>query len=167
MQLPRMSFTWWKSSITLLIAADLFALWVWAARPPMIYSHWLGLVGLSEDSPIPRLVAWAAWENGPRTPSGCWCLFEPAELFFAGVLLFVLLLLIVLLFARARTRSPLWLRLSAPFTWPKRWRSVSGSHCARGHRDPGSVLGWEINAWRTWRLRSCLPGGMPLKRPRV
>jgi hypothetical protein len=155
MRLPRLRFTWWRPSIVFLIAADLFALWVWASRPPLIYSYWLGLVGFHAEAPIPRLVTWAAWENGPRTPSGCLYLFETGELFFAGVFLFVLMFLIVILFVRRQNEGGLWSHLSAPFSFAKavairfRVRTALAAIAILG-----LYLGWEIQAWRTWQLRS-------------
>jgi hypothetical protein len=155
MRLSRLRFTWWKFAVTFLIAADLFALWVWAKRPPLIYSYWLGLIGAPYDAPIPRLFAWAAWENGPRTPSGCFYLFETGELFFAGVFLVVLLLLIVILFAPPKNEGPLWSRLSAPVSLAKaiairfRVRTALAAIAILG-----LYLGWEIRAWRTWQMRS-------------
>jgi hypothetical protein len=155
MRLPRLPFTALKLLITLLIAADLFALWVWATRPPLIYSEWLGLVGFTAEAPIPRLVAWANWEDGPRTPSGCLALFETGEVFFAAVFVFALVLLILILLAPRRTERPLWRRLSAPISLVKA--------CAVRFRVRtalaliaifGLYLGWEIQAWRTWQLRS-------------
>src|SRR5262245_23994155 len=50
MRLTRAQFASWKLLITLLIAVDLFALWVWATRPPSIYSDWLGQVGFAAES---------------------------------------------------------------------------------------------------------------------
>jgi hypothetical protein len=154
MRLPAVCFISLKLLIIALLAADLFSLWVWASRPPLFYSYWLGLVGPPYEAPIPRLVAWAAWENGPRTPSGCLALFEIGELFFAGVLLFALFLLTVILLAR-RQGAPLWRLLSAPFSLAKaiairfRVRTALAAIAIIG-----LYLGWEVHAWRTWQLRS-------------
>jgi hypothetical protein len=41
-RLTRAQFASLKLLITGLIAADLFAIWVWATRPPRIYFDWLG-----------------------------------------------------------------------------------------------------------------------------
>ena len=73
-RLTRAQFASLKLLITGLIAADLFAIWVWATRPPRIYSDWLGLGGFRSNAPFPRLVTWALWNNGPRTPSGFFAL---------------------------------------------------------------------------------------------
>jgi hypothetical protein len=139
--------------ISVLIATDLLALWVWAAGPPRVYSEWLGL-GHTEDAPIARLLAWAGGVNGPRTPSGCLSRFDPGELLFAGLLLFALLLLIVAL-ARSRTDSRLGLRSA--------WRACvarAGSVRFRLRTALAAIailglyLGWELDAWRIWRLRN-------------
>ena len=70
MLLARRRYCAWTPVIVGLIGTDLFALWIWAARPLRIYSYMLGLVGTAEDAPIPRLVTWASGHKGPRTPSG-------------------------------------------------------------------------------------------------
>ena len=154
MRLPRARFTSWNLLIPFLIAADLFALWVWVARPRRIYLDWLGLGGFADEAPIGRLVDWARWQNGPRTPSGFVSLFENGELFFAGVLLFALVLLVAIPLAARRSNSSLWRRLSAPLG--------SASAVAIRFRTRtalvaiailGLYLGWEIHEWRTWRLR--------------
>jgi hypothetical protein len=153
--MTRLRFISWKLLITLLIAADLFALWIWATRPPVIYSYALGLVGIPEEAPIPRLLVWAAWENGPRTPTGCLALFETGDLFFAGVFLSALALLILILLALHGTDGPLWRRLSSPISLMKvfvlRFRVRTALAVIA---ILGLYLGWEIHAWRSWRLRS-------------
>jgi hypothetical protein len=158
MRLTRAQFASWKLLITLLIAVDLFALWVWATRPRRIYSDWLGQVGFAGDSPVARLGAWANWENGPRTPSGAVALFELGELFFAGVFLLALILLFLLLLAPRQTQGPLWRRLRAPLSLVRalavrfRVRTALAAIAVLG-----LYLGWEIHAWRTWQLRNkCL-----------
>ena len=153
--MTRARFTFWKLLIAFLIAADLVALWVWAARPRSIYLDWLGLSIYADDAPINRLDAWARWKNGPRTPSGCILLFEIGELFFAGALLFALLVLVAIPLARRRSDGSFWRRLSAPI-------SLAGAAALRFRVRTaiaaiaiiGLYLGWEIHAWRMWRLRS-------------
>jgi hypothetical protein len=155
MRLTRAQFASWKLLITLLIAVDLFALSVWATRPPSIYSEWLGQVGFAGDSPVARLVAWGHWENGPRTPSGLITLFDLGELFFAGVFLLALILLFLLLLAPQQTQGPLWRRLRAPLSMVQalavrfRVRTALAAIAVLG-----LYLGWEIHAWRTWQLRN-------------
>jgi hypothetical protein len=153
MRLPRVRLTWRSLLTPLVIVADLLALWVWAARPPRVYSDWLGLVGLPFDAPIFRLFAWAREENAPRTPSGCVSLFQTDELFIGGVLLLALGLLIVPLVASS-CRSRLGLRLALPVRLPRfvsfRFRVTTALMAIAIF---GLYLGWEIDAWRTWRLR--------------
>jgi tetratricopeptide (TPR) repeat protein len=154
MRLPRVRFSSLKLLIPFLIAADLFALWVWAARPRRIYLDWLGLGGFADEAPIGRLVDWVSWKNGPRTPSGFVSLFEIGELFFAGVLLLALVLIAIPLAARW-SDSALWRRLSAPIS---RASATAVRFRVRTALVAiailGVYLGWEIHAWRTWRLRS-------------
>ena len=155
MRLVPLRFSPWTPLIVGLIAADLFALWVWAARPLHIYSYLLGLPGSREEAPIPHLVAWATGNNGPRTPSGCIALFEWGELVFAAVFLAALLLLILILVQTRRSEGPLRRRLSAPFSLAKaiavrfRVRTALAAVAILG-----LYLGWEIHAWRTWRLQA-------------
>jgi hypothetical protein len=155
MRLPRVRFTSWIFLIPLLIAADLFALWVWAARPRRIYLDGLGLGGLADEAPFGRIVDWARWQNGPRTPSGLLSLFELGDLFFAGVLLFAFVLLVAIPLAARQSESSLWRRLSAPIGWASavaiRFRVRTALLTIA---ILGLYLGWEIHAWRTWRLRS-------------
>ena len=106
-RLTRVQFASLKFLITGLIAADLFAIWVWATRPPRIYSDWLGLTGSPLDTPFRRLVAWAALDDGPRTPSGFLVLFDPVELVFSGVLLLALVLMTLFLFSPRETDGPM------------------------------------------------------------
>ena len=40
MRLPDLRFSPWTPLIVGLVAADLFALWVWAAWPPRVHSDW-------------------------------------------------------------------------------------------------------------------------------
>src|SRR5271165_4929542 len=103
MRLPRGRFISWKPLITVSIAADLFAIWAWAVRPPGISSYWHGPGDFPPDAPITRLVAWAAWEDGPRTPSGFLALFNTGELIFAGLALLALVVFCLCLFAPRRT----------------------------------------------------------------
>jgi hypothetical protein len=141
--------------IPFLIGADLFALWVWAARPRRIYLDWLGLGGFSDDAPIGRVVDWARWQNGPRAPSGFVSLFEIGELFFAGALLFALVLLVAIPLAARRSDGMLWRRLSSPIS---RASAIALRFRVRTALALiavlGLYLGWEIHAWRIWRLRS-------------
>jgi hypothetical protein len=113
MRLTRAQFAWLKLPIIGLIAADLFAIWVWATRPPRIYSDWLGLNSLPSNTPFARLVSWARWDAGPRTPSGFLALFDLGELAFSGVLVLAPILLILFLLSPPEADTQIWRRLSA------------------------------------------------------
>ncbi|MGO9913675.1 MAG: hypothetical protein ACLQIB_03030, partial [Isosphaeraceae bacterium] len=149
-RLTRAQFASLKLLITGLIAADLFAIWVWATRPPRIYSDWLGLDGFRANAAFPRLVAWAGWNDGPRTPSGFLALFDLGELVFGGVLVLALILLILFLLSPRETDAPMWRRMSAK-VGALRFRMRTALVLIA---IIGVYLGWEIHAWRTWRLRS-------------
>jgi hypothetical protein len=149
-RLTRAQFVSLKLLITGLIAADLVAIWVWATRPPRIYSDWLGLGGYRSDAPFPRLVTWAGWNNGPLTPSGFLALFDLGELVFSCVLVLALILLILFLLSPREADASMWRRASAKFGAPRfRMRTAFALIAIIG-----VYLGWEIRAWRTWRLRS-------------
>ncbi len=148
-RLTRAQFASLKLLITALIAADLFAIWVWATRPPRIYSDLLGLNDLSE-TPFVRLAGWAAWDAGPRTPSGFLALFDPVELSFAGVFLVALVLLTMFLFSPRETDGTTWRRLSAK-VGALRFRMRTGLVLLA---IIGVYLSLEVHAWRTWRSRS-------------
>jgi tetratricopeptide (TPR) repeat protein len=82
-------------------------------------------------------------------------LFDIGEMFFAGVFFFALLLLILILIAAEQTQGSLWRRLTTPF---KLARAVAVRFRVRTALVVialfGVYLGWEIHAWRTWKLRS-------------
>ncbi len=155
MRRPSVRFTSWKLLIPLLIAADLVVLWVWSARPARVYSRWLGLVGRPEEAPIRRLVASAIEEDAPWTPSGFFSLFQADELFFAGLLLFALLVLILIPLAARRSDNRFRLLLSSPV---RAARAVSLRFRVRTALAAIAILclylGWEIHGWRTWRVRN-------------
>jgi tetratricopeptide (TPR) repeat protein len=133
------------------IVADLLALWVWGARPTRVYSDWLGLVGRPEAAPLRRLRSWSEGERAPWTPAGLLSLFRPTELLMAVALLASLVALVLLLSAPwLGRRRGAW--LAAPVRAPHlRWR-VRTALLATAIL--GVFLGWEIVAWRTWRLRT-------------
>jgi hypothetical protein len=150
MRLTRAQFALSKLLITALIVADLFAFWVWATRPPRIYSGLLGLGDFRSETPRSRIVNWAGWNDGPRTPSGFVLLFDPGELVFCGVLLLALVLLILFLFAPREADAPMWRRLSGKVGALQFRMAIALALIA----IIGVYLGWEVHAWRTWRLRS-------------
>jgi hypothetical protein len=82
-------------------------------------------------------------------------LFDGGELFFAAVLLFPLLVLMLMALAARLPGSRLEFVLSAPVRAARalvvrfRVRSALAAIAILG-----LYLGWEIHAWRTWRLRS-------------
>lgn len=149
-RLTRAQFASLKLLISGLIAADLFVIWVWATRPPRIYSDWLGLGGYRSDAPFSRLVTWAGWNDGPRTPSGFLALFDLGELVFCGVLALALILLTLFLLSPREADAPMWRRMSMKVgTLRFRMRTLLALIAIIG-----IYAGWEIQARRIWRLRS-------------
>jgi hypothetical protein len=149
MRLTRAQFALSKLLIIGLIAADLFAFWVWATRPPRIYSGLLGLDDSRSEAPFLRIVNWAHWKDGPRTPSGFVLLFDPRELVFCGVLLLALVLLILFLLAPRQADAPMWRRLTGKVGVRFRMGIALALIAIIG-----IYLGWEVHEWRTWRSRS-------------
>ena len=150
MRLTRSQFALSKLLIIGLIAADLFAFWVWATRPSRIYTGLLGLGDSRSETPFSRVANWAHWNAGPRTPSGFVVLFDLGELVFCGVLLLALVLLILFLLAPREADAPMWRRLSASVRALRFRMRIALALIA----IIGVYLGWEVHAWRTWRLRS-------------
>src|SRR4051812_45176275 len=101
------------SLITMTLALDVIMIGIWSFRPARIYSEWPGLLGRPDDSPVARLHLWAGGRMAPRTPSGCLWLFDPDELFVAGMLIVGLVVLTIAL-AGLRPRSRLGIRLASP-----------------------------------------------------
>ena len=149
MRMTRAQFASLLLLIIGLIGADLFATWVWATRPPRIYSDWLGLDGLRSDAPFSRLVSWAGGDAGPRTPSGFLALFDLWELGFSCVLLLAPILLVLFLFSPPEADAPLWRRLSAK-VGPLRFRMRTALALVA---IIAVYLCWEIHSWRIWRIR--------------
>lgn len=140
--------------ISLAIVAGVLTLWVWAVRPPLIYSDWLGLSPVPEASPMSRLRDWGNEINAPRTPSGCVSLFETGELIIPGLLIFALMMLVTLPvlsrfdgWKRALATSPI--RMAHAFPLWIRVRTAIAAIAVLG-----LYLGWEIDAWRVWRVRT-------------
>jgi hypothetical protein len=149
MQQTRAQFTSLKLLIIGLVAADVFAVWVWAARPPRIFSGWLGLADFRAEAPFSRLIRWASWHDGPRTPSGFVALFDLAELIIASLLLSALILPVILLLAPRESDALIW-RSASEKVRALRFRMRTAVALVA---IIGIYLGWEIHAWRTWRLR--------------
>ncbi len=124
---------------------ELLATWVWATG--------LWLIDRNEPPPIVRIAAWAGKQSTPRTPSGFVWLFHADELFFAPALAFGLLLSISLIaywWSGGRSFCP-----SLPPAGTLRAVSMRirlrTALVAIGNL--GVYLGWEVSAWRSWRLR--------------
>jgi tetratricopeptide (TPR) repeat protein len=133
-----------------LIAADLFAFWVWATRPPRIYSDWLGLHGFRSDAPFARVVSWAGWSAGPRTPSGFLALFDLGELAVSSVLLLAPFLLVLFLLSPLAADAQVWRRLSAK-VGPLRFRTRTALVLVA---IIAVYMCWEIHEWRAWQMRA-------------
>jgi len=140
----------WLLSLALLVLV--LAIVFWAVRPSP-YGDWLGLAGLYQFTPLYVIREWANRRLGPRTPLGFLSLFPAVDLMIAGALLTAVVVVIVLL------RNP-------------GSDGLPGSGLARPIRflRPRGVslrvrtilviiailaleLGWEVVAWRAWRLR--------------
>lgn len=152
MRLSRVRFPW-LMIISLAIAADLLALGVWAIRPTRISTDGLGLAGRPEDAPILRLLGWPNGQYSPTTPAGLLSLFDFDELLLAAVLALPLPLLAALLALRrpgGRMRLGLDRPVSSLRPIPLRFRVTTALTAVA---VAGLYLGWEVQAWKTWRLR--------------
>ena len=70
-RLTRAQFASLKLLIAGLIAAELFAIWVWATRPPRIYSDWLGLDDFAR-APFSVSSIGLVGTTGPGHPPASW-----------------------------------------------------------------------------------------------
>jgi hypothetical protein len=154
MRTPRPRTSLAAAIVALLFAADALMLWVWTFRPLALYTYMLGLVGDADDSPAARLARWAGGTVAPRTPTGLMSLFDPEDLAVATLLPLGLLILGIVLVG-TRRGSRLATTLAAPVTLV---RSLSARMRVRAALAAIAILavylGWEIDAWRTWRLRA-------------
>ncbi len=151
MQRPRFLAKRWIIAMSIIMI--FVALVIWTIRPSP-FSEWLGSAELSNFStPLSILRAWADDRLAPMTPIGFITLFPLFDLLILAALLTALCILLVML--------------------PTQWRNQqTGSWWTRPvslHRLPrigirvrtamvliailGLDLGWEIVAWRSWRLR--------------
>ena len=151
MRLTRAQFASLKLLTIGLIAADLFAIWVWATRPPRIYSDWLGLDSLHSETPsLPSRQLGCLERRAPHT-------FRLPDVVRPGR---------IGLLGRAPARAdlphhcfcsapreidaPMWRRMSAK-VGVLRFRMRTALALVAVF---GVYIGWEVHAWRTWRLRS-------------
>jgi tetratricopeptide (TPR) repeat protein len=138
--------------IPLSIVLILIALGTWAIRPWTLH-EWLGLLGLGIATPLEVLEDWVKGHLAPLTPTGFVSLFPVADLAILVALLIALLILVVLFRAQWRgERSGTWLTARvALFRRPDFRMRVRASMALIA--VVALYLGWEIVAWRNWRLR--------------
>jgi tetratricopeptide (TPR) repeat protein len=151
MRRPRLLARRFLTAISIVLI--LLAMAIWTVRPSP-FSDWLNASGLgNNDLPLTTLRDWANGHYAPMTPSGFVTLFLIQDLLIFGALLTALCVLLVLL----------------PSQWRKQqagtWSTSSFSLFRRpriGMRVRtamiliaviGIDLGWELVAWRNWRLR--------------
>ena len=139
--------------IAISIVLVLLGLVIWTIRPSP-FGEWLGAEGMSNSgTPLSILRTWANGRLAPMTPTGFITLFPLSDLLILLALLAALCGLLVLLPTHWRNRQA--------ESWST--RSISLARLPRiGMRVRtamiliaiiGIDLGWEIVAWKNWRLR--------------
>ncbi|MGP0064010.1 MAG: hypothetical protein ACLQGP_10490 [Isosphaeraceae bacterium] len=139
--------------LAMAIVLILIALVIWTVRPEPL-DQWLGAEGLANHgTPLSILRTWFDGRLAPMTPGGFLTLFPRSELFILIALLASLGILMFLLAAQVRHRR----------TWAWLTRSIPRLRLLRIGMRVGTTmiliailgldLGWEIVAWRNWRLR--------------
>jgi tetratricopeptide (TPR) repeat protein len=134
------------------IVLILLALVIWTIRPAP-YFDWLGAEGLANlGTPLSILQTWAKGRLAPMTPVGLITLFPPADLLILAALLTALCVLLVLLPGQWRDQrdGSRWTRPIRLLRLPRigiRVRTAMALIAILG-----LDLGWEIVAWRNWRL---------------
>jgi hypothetical protein len=149
MRLSAMKTRRWIVAVAIIL--DVIALVIWAVRPSPI-REWLVSEGFSHNPPVTVVEEWVHRRFAPLTPVGFVTLFSPAEL---GMLLALLAALSILIFGLTprwpNHRFGAWLtRPIASLRVPRigvRVRTAMALIAILG-----LYLGWEIVAWRNWRL---------------
>ena len=150
MWLPAMIMRRWLIAASIVLV--LGAIVIWTIRPSP-FQEWLGAAGLANVTPLSILRAWVDDQLAPMTPLGVFSLFPVAEFLIALALLAALLVLVILLLASWRTRRPgSWLARPIPLLRLARI-GIRVRTALALIAIVGLELGWEIVAWRSWRLR--------------
>ncbi len=149
MRPAKLMLPWWISGLS--IVGILIAMGIWTIRPGPI-GQWLSLAGLLGTTPLEILKDWTQGRLAPMTPTGFVTLFPAADLAVLVALLIALFILAVLFQAEWRAgRSGTWLTTRITlFRRPDirmRVRAMMALIAILA-----LVLGWEIVAWRNWRL---------------
>jgi tetratricopeptide (TPR) repeat protein len=134
------------------IVVILLALVIWTVRPSP-FSDWLNASGLgNNDPPLATLRDWFNGRYAPMTPTGFVTLFPIPDLFLLGALLTALCVLLVLLPTQWRNqRAGSWSsRARSLFRLPRIGVRVRTAMILIA--VIGIDLGWELVAWKNWRL---------------
>jgi hypothetical protein len=133
------------------IAVDIVGFALWLRRSPRVHSGWPGLPHYFRSSHSKDVLTWLAGDSGPWTPTGFLSVFTPEDLLEAAAMLTALVVFIVFIVA----------------TWSEPWRRRLESARLRWSRLSrfrvrtalvltalvAIYLGWELDAWRSWRVR--------------
>jgi tetratricopeptide (TPR) repeat protein len=139
-------------SLPVLVLAMAF----WAIRPSP-YGDWLGLAGLYQETPALVIREWANRLRGPRTLLGFLSLFPADDVAIAGALFAAIVIVLVLLWNPALDGQPgSGLSKRLRFRWP-RGASLRVRTILVIVAILACELGWEVVAWRAWRIHEiCL-----------
>ena len=149
MRLPRMVSRRWTLGV--LVVGVLFVLAIWTVRPAPFLS-WFGAVGLGNETPLTFLKGWADNSLTPTTALGLLSLFPAGELVLVGGLIVILLVLLILFRAEWQDqRTSLW--STKPIHPFRRLFVTKVRTLLIVTAVIGLEFGWEIVAWRNWRVR--------------
>jgi hypothetical protein len=149
MRLPGMVSRRW--TLGTLVVGVLLVLVMWTIRPAPFVS-WFGAAGLGNETPLTFLKAWADDHLAPPTLIGLLSLFPGGELVLVVGLMVTLLVLLILFRAEWRDqRTLLW---STKTIHPLRHLlGINVRTLLIVIAVMSLELGWEIVAWRNWRVR--------------
>jgi tetratricopeptide (TPR) repeat protein len=133
------------------IASIVMALTIWTIRPSP-FGEWLGFAGDLNLTPLSIVRDWVDGQLAPMTPIGFLSLFTPVDLGILVALVAALSILLVVLAAQWRIQrtGTWWARPIPPLRIPRigiRLRTALALIAILG-----LDLGWEIVAWRNWRV---------------
>ena len=137
--------------IVMSIVLIAIALAIWAIRPPVVWD-WLGMPTFGLAPPHHLIATWIRGGLAPMTPVGFLSLFPVWEVGILGALLAALVILVVMLLSR-RSKHRLKSWIEKPVSLNRLPRIATRVRTAMVLiAILGLDLGWEIVAWRNWRV---------------
>jgi hypothetical protein len=138
-------------TLGLLVVCVLLVLTLWTIRPAPVLL-WFGAMGLGNETPLTLLKTWVGNNSAPATLVGLLSLFPAGELVLVGGLIVTMLVLLILFRAEWRDqRTSLW--STKPIHPLRHLLRMKVRTFLIVIAVIGLELGWEIVAWRNWRVR--------------